>query len=414
MPLFVYEGVDRMGKKVKGDVDAGSVQEATNKVRKLGYFPTSVTDKASAPSQAAATGAAQEKKKGFYIGGVPKKQLTQFTVQLHTLQDAGLPILRSLKILANQMRKSLLKEIVENVAEDVETGSSLSEAISRHPKAFDRLYVNMVKAGEAGGVMDTVLMRLATFMEKSQALKRKVIGALTYPAVVVTVAILILTVIMTKVVPQFKAIFMEMSGKGLPAITQLLVDISSIMVSIWFLMPAIPIAIYLIIVGLNQTPKGRLFIDRIKLRLPLVGIIIRKSAVARFCRTLGTLLASGVSILEALIIVRNAVANEEISAAVQHVHDSIREGESIVGPLSQSKVFDQMVINMIEVGEESGELDKMLMKIADNYEAEVDTLVGSLTSILEPVIILFLGIAVGFIVIALFYPLIDMMKELGK
>ncbi|MFH1227999.1 MAG: type II secretion system F family protein [Planctomycetota bacterium] len=414
MSLFFYEGVDRTGKKVQGDIEAASVQEATTKVRKLGYFPTSVKDKASVPSQqAAATAAPRKKKTSWLLSGVSQQQLTQFTVQLHTLQDAGLPILRSLKILANQMKPSQMKDIVENIAEDVESGSTLSDAISRHPKVFDRLYVNMVKAGEAGGVLDTVLARLAVFMEKAQGLKRKVIGALTYPAVVITVAILIVAVIMIKVVPQFKMIFQQTSGKGLPAITQLLMDISSTIAAVWFLIPVIPIGLYLIYIGVNQTPKGRLFLDKVKLRLPLVGIIIRKSSIARFTRTLGTLLASGVAILEALVIVRNAIGNEEIALAVQSVHDSIREGESIVGPLSQSAVFDSMVINMIEVGEESGELDKMLMKIADNYESEVDTLVGALTSILEPAIIVFLAVIVGFIVIALFYPLVDLMKNLG-
>ncbi|MBI4712059.1 MAG: type II secretion system F family protein [Planctomycetes bacterium] len=415
MPLFVYEGVDRSGKKVAGEVDAQSVQEATAKVRKLGYFPTNVRDKGTAQPAEGLAHIAPKKRGGFYIGGVSGKMLAQFTIQLSVLQDAGLPLLRSLKILANQLKPSRLKNIVEDVAGDVEGGSPFSEALAKHPSAFDRLYVNMVKAGEAGGVLDTVLQRLATFMAKAQALKRKIIGAMTYPAVVITVAVLILTVIMTKVVPQFAKIFEEMqTGKGLPYLTQVLIDISTAIATWWYLIPGIPLAIYFIIVAVGKNPQGRMFIDRIKLHLPLVGIIIRKAAIARFCRTLGTLLASGVPILEALTIVRNAIGNEVIANAVQKVHDSIREGESIVGPLAQSGVFDQMVINMIEVGEESGEVDKMLAKIADNYEADVDVLVSSLSSILEPLIIVILGIGVGFIVIALFYPLIDLMKELGQ
>ena len=411
MPKYIYEAADRTGKKVKGEIDAESSQDATNKIRGMGYFPSGIKEKTSgAPAQSATT----RPKKRFYIGGVSQKMLTQFTVQLATLQDAGLPLLRSLKILANQFKPSKLKDIITEVAVDVETGNSFSESLAKHPNAFDKLYVNMVKAGEAGGVLDTVLVRLATFMEKAQALKRKIIGAVTYPTVVVIIAILVLTVIMTKVVPQFKKIFEEMDvGGGLPYQTQLLMDISTNLVNWWFMLPVIPVALYFAFKATGRNPQGKILLDRIKLRLPLFGIIFRKAATARFSRTFGTLLSSGVPILEALTIVRNTVGNEVIANAVQHVHDSIREGESIIGPLTESKAFDSMVLNMIEVGEESGEMDKMLHKIADSYETEVDALVSSLTSIIEPVIIVGLGIAVGFIVFALFSPLVTLMRTLG-
>lgn len=422
MATFTYEAVDRTGRKTRSEIEAVSTQEATDKLRKMGYFPTNIKEKpGSANPNAAApgvteAGAIPKKKRGINLlifGGVSQKLLSQFTHQLSILQDAGLPLLRSLKILAHQLKPCLLKSIIEEVSNDVEAGTPLSEAMAKHPKAFNKLYVNMVKAGEAGGVLDTILRRLAMFLEKAQALKRKVIGALTYPAVVVVVAVLILTVIMIKVVPEFEKIFQEMKGEGLPAMTQILLDFSNIIVHWWPLIPAVPIGIFLLIKIVGQKQRGRLLIDRIKLNVPVVGMIMRKAAITRFCRTFGTLLASGVPILEALTIIRHAIGNEVIATAIEKVHDSIREGESIAAPLAQSRIFDEMVINMIEVGEETGELDKMLMKIADTYEEEVDALVGSLTSILEPVMILFLGIAVGFIVIALFMPMIDLMKGFG-
>jgi len=422
MGVFSYEAVDRSGKKFKSEVDAANGQEAADKIRKMGYFPTAVKEKVGAKSATSSgkgpAGAVPAKKSGGFnlsrFGGVSSKQRTQFTVQLAVLQNAGLPLLRSLKILGNQLKPSPLKYIVKDVADDVEGGNTLSDAMSKHPKAFDRLYVNMVKAGEIGGVLDTILNRLATFMEKSQALKRKVIGAMAYPAVVIVVAVIILAVIMTKVIPEFQKVFMELAGEsGLPVMTQIVLNISSTVKNFWFLIPGIPVGIYLIITVMKRSEKGKLTIDMMRLRMPLLGVIVRKAAISRFCRTFGTLLASGVPILEALTIVRNAIGNEVIANAIQKTHDSIREGESIAVPLSQSHVFEDMVIDMIEVGEETGELDKMLMKIADTYESEVDILVGSLTSILEPVIILFLGGAVGFIVVALFMPLVGLMQNLG-
>lgn len=410
MTKYLYEGFDRSGKKISGEIEAPSSQEANNQIRKMGNFPSSIREKALG---AISSPTAMQKKK-FYITGVSKKSLTQFTVQLATLQNAGLPILRSLKILGDQQKPSKLKDVITEVSADVEGGNSLSESLAKHTGTFDRLYVNMIKAGESGGVLDTVLMRLATFMEKSQALKRKIIGALTYPAVVILVAVLILTIIMTKVVPQFAKIFEEMDlGRGLPYQTQLLLNVSNFLLDWWFLIPVIIILGYFGLMAAARSPQGRIIVDKIKLRLPLIGMLYRKAAIARFARTFGTLLTSGVPILDALTIVKNTVGNEVVAEAVQHVHDSIRGGESIVGPLSECKVFDLMVLNMIEVGEESGELDKMLHKIADTYETDVDTLVSSLTSILEPVIIVVLGVAVAFIVFSLFSPLLVLIKELG-
>ncbi|MCE9583231.1 MAG: type II secretion system F family protein [Planctomycetes bacterium] len=409
MPIFTYEAVDNKGKKIKAEVEAATQQDAMSKVHAQGLFPTNVQQK---QAEAAKGAAASTKKKGLRLGGgVSQKQLTQFTVQLSILQDAGLPIVRSLKILTEQMKPCALKGIVAQVAEDVESGSSLSEALSKHPKAFDRLYVNMVKAGEAGGVLDTILQRLAVYMEKAAALKRKIIGASIYPAAVISIAVLIVSGILIWVIPQFKTVFDDL-GAELPLPTMLLLKMSDFLVSFWWLLPAVPFAIYVVYKMIVKNKGGRMALDKTKLHMPLFGEIIKKSVISRFCRTLGTLIASGVPILEALSIVKNAVGNEVISNAVQIVHDSIREGESIAEPLGQTKVFDDIVVNMIDVGEETGELDKMLIKVADNYDDEVDAAVGALMSIMEPMMIIGMGLTIGFIVVALFLPLVSLINNM--
>ncbi|MEK7469185.1 MAG: type II secretion system F family protein [Planctomycetota bacterium] len=409
MPIFTYEAVDNKGKKIKAEVDAANQQEAMTKVHAQGLFPTNVQQKGA---DAAKGAMAATKKKGLKLGGgVSQKQLTQFTVQLSILQDAGLPIVRSLKILADQMKPCALKGIVAQVAEDVESGSSLSEALSKHPKAFDRLYVNMVKAGEAGGVLDTILQRLAVYMEKAAALKRKIIGASIYPAAVISIAVLIVSGILIWVIPQFKVVFDDL-GAELPIPTMILMKLSDFLVAFWWLLPGVPFALYMSYKMTVKNKGGRIALDKFKLHMPLFGDIIKKSTISRFCRTLGTLIASGVPILEALSIVKNAVGNEVIANAVQVVHDSIREGESIAEPLAQTKVFDDIVINMIDVGEETGELDKMLIKVADNYDDEVDAAVGALMSIMEPMMIIGMGLTIGFIVVALFLPLVSLINTM--
>jgi len=410
MAIFTYEAVDNKGKKIKAEVEASNAQDAMNKVHAQGLFPTNVKEKGADPAKGA-HGAT--KKKGFSLGGgVSQKQLTAFTVQLSILQDAGLPIVRSLKILTDQMKPCALKGIVAQVAEDVESGSSLSEAMAKHPKAFDRLYVNMVKAGEAGGVLDTILQRLAVYMEKAQALKRKVIGASIYPASVISIAVLIVSGILIWVIPQFKVVFDDL-GAALPLPTVALLKMSDFLVNFWFLLPGVPFGLFVAFRMITKNKGGRIMLDKFKLHMPLFGEIIKKSVISRFCRTLGTLIQSGVPILEALSIVKNAVGNEVIANAVQVVHDSIREGESIASPLAQTKVFDDIVINMIDVGEETGELDKMLIKIADNYDDEVDAAVGALMSIMEPIMIIGMGLTIGFIVVALFLPLVSLINNMN-
>ncbi|HZE99900.1 MAG TPA: type II secretion system F family protein, partial [Planctomycetota bacterium] len=355
----------------------------------------------------------KKQRKAIFLGRVKHKQLTQFTQQLSVLMDAGLPIVRSLKILGNQQKPGLLKNIVIEVSEDVETGSSFSEALAKHPKTFDKLYVNMVKAGEAGGVLDVILQRLATFMERMEALKRKIIGASIYPAVVITIAVAVVLAIMTFIVPKFEEVFKQVKVQ-MPGLTVMLMDISNFIKGYWYVIIAFPFVLFFALTAWGRTKSGRMSIDRMKLHAPLVGPIIKKSVIARFCRTLGTLLQSGVPILEALSIVKNATGNEVVSNAIGTVHDSIREGESIAEPLAACGVFDDIVINMIDVGEETGELDKMLLKISDNYDAEVDAAVSALMSVMEPILIVGLGFTVGFIVVALFLPLISLLEGIGQ
>jgi len=439
MPTFTVEAMDGKGKRIKTDIDAPSANDAIAKLKSKGYKPMNVKEKAGhapepaptasatatppppgtqraaapPPVSAMPTGGKSAKKGLFLAGRVKHKQLTQFTQQLSVLMDAGLPIVRSLKILGNQQKPGLLKNIVIEVSEDVETGSSFSEALAKHPKTFDKLYVNMVKAGEAGGVLDVILQRLASFMERMEALKRKIIGASIYPAVVITIAVAVVLAIMTFIVPKFQEVFKQVKVP-MPGLTLMLMGISDIIKQYWWAIVAAPFVFLFIVKAWGKTKGGRLTIDRIKLNAPLVGPIFKKSVISRFCRTLGTLLQSGVPILEALAIVKNATGNEVVSNAIATVHDSIREGESIAEPLAACGVFDDIVINMIDVGEETGELDKMLLKIADNYDAEVDAAVSALMSVMEPILIVGLGFTVGFIVVALFLPLISLLEGIGQ
>lgn len=413
MAIFHFEAMTASGEEVKDEIEASSSEDAAIKVRNLGYFPTKIREKSGRARKKAGGRVGKARGKTFAIGRVRSKQLTTFTRQLSTLQDAGLPIVRSLKILEGQMKPGVLKNTLIDVASDIEGGSTLSEAMGKHPRAFDRLYVNMVKAGETGGVLDTILQRLADFREKSQRLKRKVITALVYPVAVMGFAAAILTFIMIKIIPQFKDIFETMEVE-LPPITEKLMAFSNFMLNDWPVLLAIPIAAFIIYRIIRIPRMGRLITDWIKMKIPIFGMIVGKSVISRFARTLGTLIASGVPILEALNIVRETAGNEVVARAIGKVHDSIREGESIADPLRQSRVCDEMVVNMVDVGEETGDLDRMLMKVADAYDEEVDALVDGLMSLLEPVIVIVLGLVVGTIVIALFLPLVKIIDTLGE
>jgi type IV pilus assembly protein PilC len=413
MPMFQYEAMDASGQEVKAEMEALDSTEAVSKIRAMGYFPTKVREKGGR-KRAAKPGEPGRKKKaagagGFSFGKVKSKQLCQFARQLSTLQDAGLPILRSLRILEQQQKAGLLKSIIRQVADDVEGGATLSEAMGRHPRAFDRLFVNMVQAGEAGGVLELILQRLADFMEKSQRLKKKVIGAMIYPAAVMSFAGGIVFMIMWLVVPKFKEIFKDFNTE-LPAITELLLTISDWLVLRygWAMILGAPWALMIFFKILKQFTAGRYALDWTKIHLPVMGSIISKSSIARFTRTLGTLISAGVPILEAINITRDTSGNEIYARALARVHDAIREGDTFANPLRATKVCDALVVNMIDVGEETGDLDKMLLKIADNYDEEVEVLVNSLVSLLEPIMVISLGCIVGFIVIALFMPLVKL------
>jgi type IV pilus assembly protein PilC len=418
MAVFTYEALNSSGQEVKDEVEAPNKEEAVAKVRGLGYFPTKITEKVDRKKVAARKAAAGGKKKaaGTGFGWVKTKQLTAFTRQLSTLQDAGLPILRSIRILEQQMKPGMLRNCLKEVCEDVEGGSTLSEAMSRHPKAFNRLYSNMVAAGEAGGVLDVILQRLADFMEKAQKLKAKIIGAMIYPSVVILIAAAIVTFIMVTVVPKFKEIFNDFGAK-LPGITVFLMEVSE-----WFAAGTPPGWVFVLLSPIlfitffklvRSARIGRLIVDIIVLRIPVAGQIASKSGIARFTRTLGTLISAGVPILEAIKITRDTTASEVYRNMLAKVHDSIREGDTFANPLRASKCVDALVVNMVDVGEETGELDKMLMKVADNYDDEVDTLVASLVSLLEPIMVVVLGLVVGTIVLALFMPLVTIIQTLS-
>jgi type IV pilus assembly protein PilC len=408
MPVYRFEAMNAQGRTIKNEIEAVSEDEAVRKLRAQKLFPTLVVPGTARSALSAGTGA--RRKKQLVIGGVSHKELTLFTRQLSTLVDAGLPIVRSLKILETQLKPGVLKNTLGDVAEDVEGGLSFSEALAKHPKTFGNLYTNMVRAGEAGGVLDEILQRLAEFREKSQRLRKQLLGAMVYPAAVMLVAAAIVTGIMTWIVPKFKTMFAELDVK-LPLMTVMLLNIADFMKNHWYWAFGGILAIVLAVRTLAAIPGGRYVLDRIKLRLPLFGTVIRKAVIARFTRTLGTLVAAGVPILEALNITRQTAGNAVIARAIGHVHDSIREGESIAEPLAQTKVCDLMVVNMIDVGEKTGDLDKMLLKIADQYDEDVDVAVAGMTHLLEPLMIIGLGFCVGFIVIALFLPLIAILNH---
>jgi len=439
MPTYQFEAIDAAtGKEVHDSVDATTEAEAQATIRSMGYMVTKLKAKRAKPQSSTS-----KKGRTFAIGGVKGKDLTLFTRQLSILQDAGLPILRSLKILADMQKPGRLKNSLLDVCDEIEGGATLSEALAKSPKAFDRLYCNMIRAGEAGGALEVILRRLSEFMERSQSLKRKVKGAMVYPIVVIMVAVGILTFIMIKIVPQFKKIFDDF-GSELPPMTQILIDISNWTVTYWYLIPAIPFGINLLIKAIKLVPYGRFGWDLFILKAVIFGQLVEKNILSRSTRTLGTLLSSGVPILEALNITKETSGNMMFERLFSRVSESIRDGDAIAKPLKEhsvppfnavamffwttfipgigallyltrykKRVVDDLVVNMVDVGEESGELDTMLYKVADTYDEEVAVLTESLTSLMEPLLIIFLGGAVGFIVVALFMPLIKLINDLS-
>jgi type IV pilus assembly protein PilC len=478
MPIYQFEAMDATGQEIRDEIDAANEEEAQTTIRQMGYFVTKISVKKQATTAAAGKSG---KKRGFAMGGAKTKHICAFTRQLSILQDAGLPILRSLKILENNQKPGKLKNALMDVCEEIEGGATLSEAMSKCPKVFSRLYVNMIKAGEAGGALETILQRLADFLERAESLKRKVKGALIYPIIVVLVATLILTFIMLFIVPTFETMFEEF-GLTLPKPTLLLIAMSNYIAGYWFLLIAMPICLLILVKLLRKFRHGRMGFDMFIIKVPIFGGLIEKNILARTTRTLGTLIASGVPILEAINITRETSGNAMFERMFTRVNDSIREGEVISKPLKEysvlgfhpmalvfwalfgafpgcilmsialtakgtkldsdgmvesltfmasqgiigggllaalwgftkvkSRVVDDLVVNMVDVGEETGELDTMLYKVADTYDEEVRTMTDGLTALMEPLMIVFLGLAVGFIVISLFMPLVELISGL--
>ncbi|MBK9189829.1 MAG: type II secretion system F family protein [Phycisphaerales bacterium] len=423
MPTFAYEALNAAGKPQKGSIEATTTEEAIQRIKGQGFFPTSVREQkgkqGGGGGGATATAKKPKAKGGFSIGGVSAKNLTAFTRQLSTLQDAGLPLLRSLQILESQQKPGKMKNVLIGICEEVEGGSSLSEAMAKYPKAFNKLYTKMVAAGEVGGVLDIILQRLAEFMEKSERLKRKIKGAMVYPIVVISIAGIILSAIMYFIIPKFEEIFTDF-GVALPALTMGLIRVSRWFAGTnpgqeipgWLISIPFPFVAYICWKLLRKSRPGRAATDTSVFWLPIFGKLVRKTVIARFTRTLGTLVAAGVPILEAITITKETSGNYVFEKALGSVHDSIREGEGFSDPLRESKTCDALVVNMIDVGEETGELDAMLLKIADNYDEEVDVAVASLVSLLEPLMVVVLGGIVGTIVVAMFLPLVAMINSL--
>ena len=411
MPDYKYNAIDRNGAQTSGKVDAASEEQARQKLMARGLMVTTLAGDGGAAKPLA--GGAPAKKGGFSFGAkVTQDDVTVMTRQLATLITAGLPLLRALELIHKQERNPVFKAILANIAESVSQGNNLSEALQAHPKVFDRLFVNMIRAGEAGGVLDKVLDRLAKFREKASRIQKKVKSAMVYPAVVVTVAVIIVFILMVKVVPSFQNLLSGQKAQ-MPALTAFVVGISNALVTYWYVTP---VALVGLVVGFKAwlaSPKGKELFDRIIFKLPKVGGFVQIVSVSRFARTFGTLMASGVPILQSINITRDTLDNVVIANSLERVHDRVRDGEPLSVPLEQTGVFPQMVTSMIQVGEETGQLPEMLNRVADIYDEEVDNAVSALTSIIEPVLIVFLAVVVGTIVLAMFLPLIALITKMS-
>jgi type IV pilus assembly protein PilC len=429
MPEFCYVAMDSRGKETKGKLDVADQNEAIGRLKSMGYFPTRVEAAKPKPSRAgnkkaATSGRTRARAHGVmsglniripgFGGGVNAKAMVTFTRQLARLVDSGLPLLRGLRLLERQQNNPVMRGTMNDLAISIEGGATFSEALAQHPKIFNHLFVNMVKAGELGGVLEIVLARLAQFMEKAQKIKGKVKAALFYPCAVMFVATGVVAVLMVFVVPRFKVIFNDLlEGASLPAFTEFVLSISEYIASHGLRFIIGVVAFVILLKFAVRTKLGRMTRDRIYLSLPLLGPVISKVAIARFARTLGTLMSSGVPILQALTIVGETSGNVIVSKAVADIRDSVKEGETITAPMESCSVFPPMVIGMVDVGEQTGALPEMLMKVADDYEEEVDNAVTALTSLLEPIMIVILAVVVGSIVIALFMPLVQIIQDFG-
>lgn len=429
MPKYRYTAADSLGNEKSGILDVASKPSALVKLREMGLHPSSVEEVQVASAvprrtQASPQRAGTRTNSGLNVNlsiplpkflrqRVKRKQLATFTRQLATLVEAKVPLLRALQILQKQEQSTGLREIIGELCEAVTGGSTFAEALSQHPRVFDKLFINMVRAGEIGGVLQVTLLRLTEFVEKAEKIKTRVRGAMIYPIVVLVMALGITGVLMVLIIPKFTEIFKELlAGKQMPGITKFVISISNTLVHRFPVVIVSIVAVIVLVKMLGRTRFGRYQLDKFMLSAPIFGALSMRVSVSRFTRTLGTLLSSGVQILQALTIVRETAGNEVIARAVQAVHDSIKEGETMAAPLEASRVFPSMVVSMIAVGEETGRLPDMLVKIADTYDTEVDAAVDGLTSIIEPVLIIVLAVVVGTIVIAMFMPLVSIISNL--
>ncbi len=452
MPRFTYTALDARGEERAGQVDAASAEQATAQLKARGLFPTELSavfapepappTAASAPAPAARTlppkpgprvapaaaalastaappppprrrGLLEVELRVPFVSPVADKERAVFTRQLSTLLRAGMPLLRGLEVVARQERNRAFRRIIEALADDIRSGGTLSDAMARHPGVFDRLYVNMIKAGEAGGVLDVVLDRLAKFQEKSLQLRGKVKAAMVYPLIVMTVAVLILAGLLVFVVPKFQQIFADLlKGAPLPPLTQAVLAVSDVVRTHYVVALGVLVGAVFLFRFFRRTPAGGRLVDTALLRMPAFGDLILKSLVARFARTLGTLLSSGVPILQAITVTRDTTGNARLAEALDQVHDAVKQGETVAAPLQAAAVFPGMVTSLIDVGEHTGQLPEMLNKVADIYDEEVDTAVAGLSSLIEPILIVFLAVVVGTIVIALFLPIVRIVQLL--
>ena len=368
----------------------------------------------AAPRAAPAPGAAAPRAARSSVRGrVPTQLVSEFTTQLATLSRAGIPIVKALTILEGQTRAGPFKRVLQGLVEDVSAGTALSEAMAKHPQVFDTLYANMVRAGEAGGVLDRILLRIAAFREKAATIRSKIVGAMIYPMVVAVVAVAVVSAVIVFVIPKFKEIFASFDA-DLPRTTQVLLDASDIAVARWYLVFGVPALLVLgHLMMLRRNGPYRYRVHGLLLRLPVLGALLNKALIASFSRTFGTLIEAGVPHLDALAIVRDTTSNEVLVESVELIRRTVREGEGIARPMGESRVFDDMVVNMVDVGEATGELDKMLLQVADAYEVAVDRRIEAMFKIIEPLMLIIMAVVVGFIVVALFMPLMSIMNQLG-
>jgi len=434
MATFQFIAKDSAGQEQRGTIDAGDRAGAIAAIRAQGLFPTAIGEvkgggapakAGKKPAKAPPAKAPGGKKKGlgsmeiklpaFLRGRVKTKDLTAFTRQLATLVNAGLPLMRCIEVMKKQKMAPAMKECLDGISEGIAGGATFSESLTAYPKIFDNLYINMVKAGEAGGVLEVVLSRLAEFAEKAEKIKNKVKGAMIYPIVVLTAAIGITAFLLLTVIPKFKQVFDDiLGGQELPGVTQFVMNLADFVKNNGLVVAAGVVGIVMVKKLVGKTAKGAYLFDKIKLNMPVIGPLVSRTAIAQFTRTLGTLLSSGVPILQSLVIVRDTTANRVVRRAVQTVHDAVKEGESMTDPLASSGVFPPMVVSMVQVGEETGALPDMLTRIANTYDDEVDNAVAGLTAAIEPALIIFLAVVVGTIVVAMFLPMIKIISSVSS